>query len=68
MDDELRTCESCGATFTVTAKELEEEMIAAPGLHSPVDCPEGLDTMCPSCDPGITECKKCRPKQDQQES
>lgn len=66
MDEELRTCESCGATFTVTGKELEEEMTPRPGYHSPVDCPEGLDTFCPGCDPGITECKKCRPKQDMQ--
>ena len=68
MGDELRTCESCGASFTVTAKELEEEQTPGQGLHSPIDCPEGLDTMCPSCDLGITECKSCRPKTDMQRS
>lgn len=45
---------------------------AAPkeGLHHPKDCPEGLDQECPSCDPDVyaTECKSCKPKQDQQRS
>jgi hypothetical protein len=66
MPDELRTCETCGSTFTVTEKELESEETPRPGLHLPVDCPEDLDTFCPGCDPGITECKSCRPKQDMQ--
>ena len=66
--DEIRTCESCGASFVVTEKELEEEKIPGYRMHLPKDCPEGLDTFCPACDPGITECKKCRPKQDMQRS
>lgn len=64
MNDELRTCETCGATFKVSARELEEEKILSRGRHFPIDCPEDLDTMCPACEPGITECKGCRPKQD----
>lgn len=68
MSGERRLCESCGAAFSVTEREIEEEKIPAAGLHLPADCPEGLDTMCPSCDAGITECKSCRPKQDGQRS
>ena len=68
MPNDIRTCESCGQTFAVSEKEQEEEKVPSPGHHFPSDCPEGLDTLCPFCDPGITECKKCRPKQDQQRS
>jgi hypothetical protein len=68
---ETRTCESCGARFTVSDRELQQCRMPAPGKHHPSQCPEGLDTMCPNCDPntcGPTECKQCRPKQDMQRS
>lgn len=63
-----RVCESCGKIFVVSGAELKEERILSLGRHFPVNCPEGLYQMCPSCDPGITECKSCRPKQDGQRS
>lgn len=58
---EKKTCTSCGKTFSWEPGK---------GLHHPKDCSEGLDLECPSCDPEayITECKQCRPKQDQQRS
>ncbi len=61
---EKRYCEACGAQFWVT----DAELAAVPeyGKHLPSKCPEGLDLMCPSCDPGPQECKSCRPKQDNQ--
>jgi hypothetical protein len=63
---EIRICEACGMRFKVT----DQELAAIPGLgkHKPVDCPEGLDTLCPSCDPGPDECPSCRVKQDGQRS
>ena len=69
MPDETRTCLSCFKKFTVTAKELEDCKNPGPGLHLPSKCPEGLDLMCPFCDPdvyGPDECPMCRPKQDMQ--
>lgn len=63
---EIRTCASCGQSFTVSDKELAET--PAPGKHKPENCPEGLDTLCPNCDPGPDECRGCRPKQDMQRS
>lgn len=71
MPDEIRTCMSCFTKFKVTEKELEECKIPAPGHHDPSKCPEGLDQMCPACDPGVygpDECKMCRVKQDGQRS
>lgn len=70
MTLESRTCTDCGTRFMVTDKEIKEarENIP-PGRHAPADCPEGLDTFCPACDPGIygpQECRRCRPKQDGQ--
>lgn len=69
MPDEIRTCMSCFTKFKVTEKELEECKIPASGHHHPSKCPEGLDQMCPSCDPSVygpDECKMCRVKQDGQ--
>lgn len=63
---EIRTCESCGQQFKVSDKELAA--VPEPGKHKPEDCPEGLDTLCPSCDPGPEQCFGCRPKQDMQRS
>lgn len=67
-----RTCEACGAKFKLTWEELEELPRAVrPGMHLPSNCPENMDTFCPFCDletEGPTECKSCRPKQDQQRS
>jgi hypothetical protein len=72
MHDEIRTCESCGKEFNVPGRLLEAmAKDIAPGKHHPKDCPEGLDQMCPSCEPdvyGPSECPSCRPKQDQQRS
>lgn len=71
MPDEIRNCMACFTKFKVTAKELEECKIPGPGLHEPRSCPEGLDQMCPKCDPdvyGPDECPMCRVKQDGQRS
>lgn len=71
MSGEIRDCVSCGSSFAVTERELLECNLPAPGKHHPTRCPEGLDTECPNCDPyccGPRECKRCRPKQDNQRS
>lgn len=59
---EPQKCSSCGTLFTVKIPK---------GMHHPKDCPEALDTMCPSCYDEVyelTECASCRPKQDMQRS